>query len=143
MFSDKQDITRKLSRTAMVIGLGGALMFGAGSAMADGSKASEMESSDFSKWAEQQMQTLDHKWDEVQRDAASVSEDASEEIKENWNALVAQVKEERQESADALAEMKSGAEENWDELSEATEDAIDEFAESIEDAKNEMSGDNA
>lgn len=140
MFNNKTELTRKLSRTAMAFGVGGALMLGAGAAMAGNSDTSKMESGEFSKWAEEQMNTLDREWTEFQHDAEEAGKDASEEAKENWNELVADVKEEREEAAEALREMKEGAKENWEDLSEATREAIDEFAESIKEAKKEMSG---
>ncbi|MGJ3258174.1 MAG: hypothetical protein ACFE0S_01095 [Rhodospirillales bacterium] len=143
MIDTKHDKLRGFSRTLMVLGVGAALMTGAGTALAASDGYAEMDEAEFSTWAEQQMNTLEDKWTAVRSDVAEASEDASREAKAKWQALVEGVSEEREQAARVIDELQEGAADNWEALNEKTRNAIAEFDDGIENLRDELSNEQA
>jgi uncharacterized phage infection (PIP) family protein YhgE len=143
MIDTKHDKSRRISRAMMAFGIGAALMTGAGTALAASSGYAEMDETEFSSWAEQQMNTLEEKWTAVRSDVAEASEDASREAKAKWQALVEGVNDEREQAARVVDELQEGAVDNWEALNEKTRKAIAEFDDGIESLRDSLSNEQA
>lgn len=143
MIDTNHDKVRRVSRAVMALGIGAALMTGAGTALAASSVYAEMDKPEFSSWAAQQMNTLEEKWAEVRSDVAEASEDATREVKAKWQALVEGVNDERDHAARVIDDLQEGAVDDWEALNEKTRNAIAEFDEGIESLRGQLSNQQA